>query len=59
MDEDLEEIYWERIEAKIPWNELNKIRKECDDELYQMTLQEKKDAIYDSNYGIIERSLLL
>ena len=55
----LDEEFFESLEKKIPTNELNNIRKECGDELYTMSLQEKKDAIFDSNYGIIERSLLL
>lgn len=59
FDEELEEIEFERMEKALGEDVISPMREELDRGWNEVDLQKKKDKIFDSNYGIIERSLLL
>lgn len=59
FDEEIEELYWERMENKLDHSILEEIRNKYDPEWCTSRKIKKMNEIYDSNYGIIDRRLLL
>lgn len=59
FDEEIEESYYERLESKIPIQELNMMREKYDQGWNEPKTKEKLSQIVESTQGLIDKRLLL
>ena len=59
FDEEIEEAYYERIESKIPIQELNMMREKYDQGWNEPRTKEKLSQIVESTQGLMDKRLLL
>lgn len=59
MDEDLEEIYWEGLESRIPVKEMKSLREEYDSGWNDSDVKEKLKLIVENTQGLIDKRCLL